>query len=213
METGRGPGLRAITRAIARDEVRARISRTAEELFLTRGYDETTVDQISAGVGMSQRSFFRYFASKEDIVLDNYDRLGHDLLARLSARPETESDWVALRRAFDVVTEQLADPEVRGHGTAVQRLVDSTPGLLAPYLQRLDGIQQRMTGRLAERAAARGRAADPVVLRATVGAAFACLQAAISHACGNEPGALADLLDSAMDSVRGAEVVTAEVVT
>ncbi|UED87845.1 TetR/AcrR family transcriptional regulator [Streptomyces profundus] len=207
METGPEPGLRAITRAITRDEVRARITRTAEELFLTRGYDKTTVDQIAGAVGMSQRSFFRYFASKDDIVLDTYDRLGRDLLGRLVARPEAESDWVSLRRTFDVVTEQLADPEVRVHGAAVQRLVDSTPGLLAPYLQRLDGIQQRMTGQLAARAADQGRTADPVVLRATVGAAFACLQAAISHASGHEPTALPDLLDAAMDSVRGADVV------
>ncbi|MDT0267702.1 TetR/AcrR family transcriptional regulator [Streptomyces sp. DSM 44915] len=193
-----GTGLRAITR----NAVRVQIARTAEDLFLSRGYEETTIDQIASAVGISQRSVFRYFPSKEDILLDHYDSLGQQLLERLTARPDTENDWTALRRAFDLAIDQFAEPGRRAHGTAIQRLLDRSPHLLAAYLRRVDGVQQQMTARLAERAERQGRTVDPVVLRATVGAAFACLQAAVFQACGDEPAAQHVLLDRVMNAVH-----------
>jgi hypothetical protein len=59
------PGLRERKRRQTRD----RLTKVAMELFLARGFEATTLDDIAAAAEISRRSFFHYFASKEDVVL------------------------------------------------------------------------------------------------------------------------------------------------
>jgi AcrR family transcriptional regulator len=58
---------------------------------------------------MSRRTFFRYFASREGLVLGKYEIVGDRLAEALAARPHDEPIWVSLRRAFDVVVDYFAD--------------------------------------------------------------------------------------------------------
>ncbi|WP_335990627.1 TetR/AcrR family transcriptional regulator [Glycomyces sp. MUSA5-2] len=183
-------------REVSRRAVQSRIARAAEELFVDKGFEETTVDEIAAAVGMSQRSFFRYFASKDEVVLDSLERLGEDLAARLAARPAGEHEWDSLRRAFDPVVERFGDPVSREHDAAIQRIIDRSPRLLASYLCRLELLQRMLTDALL----ARSEDADPVVLRAMVGGAFACLHAAAFPAC--DPEEFAPSLDRTMAALR-----------
>jgi AcrR family transcriptional regulator len=182
--------------------VQSRIARAAEELFVAKGFEETTVDEIAAAVGMSQRSFFRYFASKDEVVLDSLERLGDELTDRLKARPEDESEWDSLRHSFDPIVERLADPALRDHDAALQRIVDASPRLLAAYLGRLDRLQRSLAEMLLDRAARRhGREPDAMVLRAVVGGAFACLHAAMTHAVA-VPEDFGQCLDRTMAALR-----------
>jgi|GEM_PF-236907 len=194
---------RARLREVSRNAVRAQIGKTAEELFIANGFDETTVEEIAAEVGMSQRSFFRYFASKDEVVLNNYERLGDDLIGHLRSRPLDESEWDSLRRSFDLMVEEYSDDERRNHGAAIQRIIDSSPTLLAGFLKRMNQIQQRLTDELETRAAERGDAPDSIVLRAMVGAAFACLHAAISDVVtSNQVDRIGSRLDLTMTVLR-----------
>jgi AcrR family transcriptional regulator len=198
MEQG---SLREVTRRAAR----TRIAEIAEGLFVRDGFEATTVDTIAAAVGMSQRTFFRYFASKEDVVLDNYERMGEKLLERLRARPADESDWAALRRAFDVVAEQYSDADQRLRGATVQQIVEASPILLSAFLEKLDRIQRRLAEELQARTLEEslGAAPDAMVVRAVVGAAFACLQSAVSDAAhSTEPTDLGASLDMVMAAVQ-----------
>ncbi|MGH1551779.1 TetR family transcriptional regulator [Streptomyces sp. L7] len=82
--------------------MRAEIADAAMALFMERGFEETTVEQVAAAVGMSGRSVFRYcYATKEDMVVGSMEQVGHELAAALRARPADEPVWEALRRAFD----------------------------------------------------------------------------------------------------------------
>ena len=133
----------------ARDAVRAEIAETAFQLFTQRGFDQTTVDDIAAAAGLSRRSFFRYFASKEDAVLGMLNAVGDAIAAELAARPAGEPPWTSLRRALDVlVTTYLGDPEV---ALARFRLIHHTPALRTTLLDKQDRWQRSLAQVLAAR--------------------------------------------------------------
>ncbi|WP_170141008.1 TetR family transcriptional regulator [Allonocardiopsis opalescens] len=190
-------------RELSRRAVRSKIAEVAERLFAAKGFEATTVDDIAKAVGMSQRTFFRYFASKEDAALDGFERRSDDFVARLAGRPLMESEWDSLRRVFDVVVEQSADAGHRNRIAAIHQTAGASPTLLAAYLHKVDHMQQRLVDALLARAAERGETPDEPVLRAVVGSAFACLQAALSCAAGSShPADLAEQLDAVMAAVR-----------
>lgn len=56
-----------------RAEVRRALAAAAVELFTTKGYDETTIDDIAAAAGVARRTFFRYFRSKEDAISPDHE--------------------------------------------------------------------------------------------------------------------------------------------
>ena len=133
----------------ARDAVRAEIAETAFQLFTERGFDQTTVDDIAAAAGLSRRSFFRYFASKEDAVLGMLNAVGDAIAAELAARPADEPPWTSLRRALDVpVTTYLGDPTV---ALARFRLIHHTPALRTTLLDKQDRWQRSLAQGLAAR--------------------------------------------------------------
>jgi mycofactocin system transcriptional regulator len=81
---------------------REELERVALELFARRGFPETTVDDIAAAAGISRRTFFRYFASKNDVVWGDFD----SLLRRMDGWLQRIPDGAPL-------LETLADAVVR----------------------------------------------------------------------------------------------------
>ncbi|MDX3100968.1 TetR/AcrR family transcriptional regulator [Nonomuraea angiospora] len=182
--------------------VRQQLLDTALALFLEQGYEATTVEEIAAAAGMSKRSFFRYFGSKEDVILGKHERLGEQFIDALRARPLDEPLWTSLRRMFDDVVDYMADPAQAAGAAELQRVINGSPSLRAAYLDRMLGNQSRIADAARERAHDAGHGwddADPAPL-ALVGAAFACLTAAnASAAAGGVP--LREALDRAMAAV------------
>ena len=74
-------------------------------MFDEQGFDETTVEEIASAVDISPRSFFRYFASKEDLVLGDPMIYGEPVRQRLAEGLETMPVWEALRWGFEAVVE------------------------------------------------------------------------------------------------------------
>jgi mycofactocin system transcriptional regulator len=60
---------------------RAELERVALDLFASRGFEETTVEDIAAAAGIGRRTFFRYYASKNDVVWGEFDTQLHKLRA------------------------------------------------------------------------------------------------------------------------------------
>jgi TetR/AcrR family transcriptional regulator, regulator of mycofactocin system len=76
------------------------IESVALGLFEVRGFGEVTVDEIAAEAGISPRTFYRHFASKEDVIQVRIDQSANALRAALAERPLDEAPVRSLRRAF-----------------------------------------------------------------------------------------------------------------
>jgi TetR/AcrR family transcriptional regulator, regulator of mycofactocin system len=93
---------------------RADIERVAIRLFDEQGYDEATVDDIAAAAGISRRTFFRYFPSKNDVVWGDFDAGLVALRKRLAETPEDVPVMTALRDAV-VEFNHIAPDDVPWH--------------------------------------------------------------------------------------------------
>ena len=186
-----------------RRALRAELTMLAQDLFVAKGYDETTIDDVAAAAGMSRRTFFRYFASKEDLVLGKYEILGDRLADALAARPQEEPIWVSLRRAFDIVVDYFADDPDATRTLAMERIIQGNPALTAGQLERVSRTQAQLLDIVRERTGGHGPT-DPRAA-AIVGAALSCLIAAKSAwVDSNQARPFGDLLDEAMAAVKPA---------
>lgn len=102
-------------------------------LFAENGFDATTVDQIATSSGISRRSFFHYFGSKEDLVLGDTEALGETVRAALEARPAEEPAWAAIRAAFLALH---AEKGMETDGLTVARMYHEAPSLRARHLEK-----------------------------------------------------------------------------
>jgi len=133
-----------------RQLVRDELAEAAVKLLADQGFEETTVDQIATAVGMSRRTFSRYFQSKEDVVVQMLTGIGQQLCAELRARPADESPAPALRHALaPFIGPVAAEPDKL---LPVIRLILDTPPLLARFLERQSHLQDDITAILAQRA-------------------------------------------------------------
>jgi AcrR family transcriptional regulator len=166
--------IRERTRRLAQAE----LSTVAQDLFVEQGYEDTTVEQIAAAAGMSKRTFFRYFPSKDDLVIGKYDLFADRMAEALDARPTEEPVWESLRRVFDITLDYVQDDQQRARNEAMDEIVRSTPQLYARYLEKMQRVQELLIGRITTRLTDQGHVATDPKPAAIVGAAFACMQAA-----------------------------------
>jgi AcrR family transcriptional regulator len=132
-----------------RQLVRQEIARVAWPLFDARGYEATTVDEIARAAALSRRTFFRYFSSKEDVVVGTSDALAEDVLAALAARPPREPPLVAIHHALRPVLEsRLAD---EAEARAIVRLLRESRTLRRAMLERHARMEERVAALFAER--------------------------------------------------------------
>jgi AcrR family transcriptional regulator len=132
-----------------RQLVRDQLGEAAVRLLARQGYEETTVEQIVAAAGVSRRTFFRYFKSKEDVVVESVGHMSTAIRAALAARPERENPQAAMRAALSVAVDELtADPE---KAVPLIRLLLETPALRRRYLERQSILQEEMAAVLARR--------------------------------------------------------------
>jgi AcrR family transcriptional regulator len=145
-------------------KTRAAIQRHALRLFREQGYDATTVDQIAEAAEVSQTTFFRYFPTKEDVVLtDDYDPL---IIEALRAQPPELGPFAALRGALRAVFEGIPAAELAEFRER-QMLAIAVPQIRAAALDTLSQTVQLIADAVAERT---GRDREDVAVRALAGA-------------------------------------------
>jgi AcrR family transcriptional regulator len=83
-----------------REQTLKRITQSAISLFAKQGYEATTLDAIAAAAGISRRTFFHYFKSKDDILLSQQAGLGEQLVEALATEPTRDTPAQTLQAAM-----------------------------------------------------------------------------------------------------------------
>lgn len=123
-------------------------------LFAEKGVDATTVEEIADAVDVSSRTFFRYFASKEDVALTFQDEQQDAVLRGLAGRPADEPVVTALRRTIVGITQACERGELgfdpSRFACMLQMTADSS-AMMARSLEHAQRKQVKMTAAVAER--------------------------------------------------------------
>lgn len=176
-------------------KTRQTLRREAFRLFAAQGYEATTVDQIAAAAEVSPSTFFRYFATKEDLILtDEYDPM---MMAAIRARPKDEPFLTSARLVLIDLVRRIEESD-RDELVFRMQLTAEVPALRAKTDS--SSPRQMMLDLMAERAGV-----DSPTLPMRIAAA--ALSAALTETslywgeCGGTES-LADLLDQALEVLQ-----------
>ncbi|GHP00999.1 TetR family transcriptional regulator [Reticulibacter mediterranei] len=129
--------------------VQATIEETALRLFQQHGYDQTSIQDIADVVMMSPRTFFRYFASKEDILFAPTQALMNDGIRYIQSMPPTEKPLPALTATFLYIASQY---EKRKDTFMIRyQVAKETPQLASMYLYSLVSMESAICDALCSR--------------------------------------------------------------
>ncbi len=157
-------------------KTRQAIRREAFRLFDANGYAATTVEQIADAAEVSPSTFFRYFPSKESLLLaDDLDPL---VLEAFKAQPPDLSPSQAIRRAYQATMASLSPEQLEFENTR-QRLIFSIPELKAAMYDEYYRTVTVMAEALGHRI---GRPAEDFEVRVFVGAMVGAMMAAYDSA-------------------------------
>ncbi len=159
----RPPGLRERKR----QQTRERLTSVAMRLFLERGFEATTLDDIVAAADISRRTFFHYFASKEDLVFAWQDTFDDDLTAAVAARPPEEPPLRAAMNALVSLFGQFDLDEMQ----VLLHLVHDTPALRARDHIKYERLERTLAVTLSQRLGVEQTALQPrLVAMVAIGA-------------------------------------------
>jgi AcrR family transcriptional regulator len=175
-----GEGLRERKKRLTRQ----RISDVATTLFVVRGFDRVTVAEIAQVVGVSEKTVFNYFPTKESLVFDRADEGVERVSAALREREAGESPVRAMLRALSHDSEELQElpDEVHMFMPLFSEMVASTPSLHAAWLELHARLVDVATRELAAGAEIDPRDPEPIAAaRAIVGLLEVDYAARIRH--------------------------------
>jgi mycofactocin system transcriptional regulator len=180
------------------------VARAALDLFNRHGYDQTTVDQIAAAVGVSRRTFFRYYESKRDVVWGEFDAELVRLHDQLEDAPRDMPMMDVLRQAVKA-TNRFGARELDELRIRIG-LIGSVPTLVAHSAVRYAEWCQVVAAFVAGRTGGSPDELGPqTVARASLGAAmaaFACWAASGSDDLAVEVDRAFRLLSTGFDEER-----------
>ncbi|TCR90932.1 TetR family transcriptional regulator [Rhizobium sp. BK376] len=130
-----------------RRQTRERIEQAAMRLFLERGFEATTIEDITEAADVSKRSFFDYFPSKEEVVFAWQDAFADGLAAAISARPAGEPVVKVIEESLTSAIVAAADPQ----SMALGDLIRNTPALCARDQLKYTKLEQKLTEALSAR--------------------------------------------------------------
>lgn len=131
------------------EPARQRLQQAAVELFRERGYEQTTAAGIAARAGVTERTFFRHFADKREVLFDGQAKLRDLLTDALAKAPATLKPLEALCQAFHSVEQLLEDN--RPFSLPRQQVIDRSPALQERELAKVAALAEALALALRQR--------------------------------------------------------------
>ncbi|MGJ0118190.1 TetR/AcrR family transcriptional regulator [Williamsia sp. MIQD14] len=201
------PQARAGLRERKKVQTRARLIDVALELCDSQGFDATTVEQISDAADISPRTFNRYFATKEDVILAPIDDMVAAVAAAMDAQPRTGNEFQALLDAHLQVMcggcPELSAVDV-DRFEVMNRIAQSSPSVSGRSAEMGEIKFRRLSEKIAERT---GADTDDMQVRVIATVWLSLMHLAMDKLCGagaqvGSPAARADALQSTYDAFR-----------
>jgi AcrR family transcriptional regulator len=170
-----------------RNETSREVIETALTLFRTTGFSRTTVDDIARAVGISERTFFRYFRTKEDVLL-----VGSTEFDLAVEQAELGSSLASGLEAIERICAEHLEQMIHDHGdlfARTQRLIAAEPAVSAALYAR----QHATSVSLRERLLASAATTDELSAQLVVELAYAALRSAIETWSRDPDAVIADL--------------------
>lgn len=142
--------------------VRDALSAAALDLFLTRGFEAVTVEEIANAAGVSRRTFFRYYESKEDVMVETIDIDKEVLFTELAARPLEEPALLAIRNALIPAIEYSLQKSDLVRDTT--RLLRETSALRRAVMERRSRVEERIAALMVQRLKTTKEDSTPMLL-------------------------------------------------
>ncbi len=127
-----------------------RLQAAALELYAARGFEQTTAADIAESVGLTERTFFRYFTDKREVLFDGQDRFRQAFLDGVAAAPQGASALDVVAFALQVAAAHFSDDR-RAFSRLRQAVIVANPGLQERELLKMAGLSEVMAGALRDR--------------------------------------------------------------
>ena len=160
------------------------ISDAATTMFATRGFDSVRVAEVADRVGVSEKTIYNYFPTKESMVLDTADEAVEALAEALRNRAPDETITAAVVRAINADMERFdnAPDELLEFMPAFVSMIEDTPALRAAWLELHDRLAKVARDELAAQAGVDPRDPEPTVAgRALAGLAEVALESRVRY--------------------------------
>jgi AcrR family transcriptional regulator len=130
-------------------DARGRLEQAAMELFLERGFEQTTVTEIAGRAGLTQRTFFRHFADKREVLFGGSGALQELLVSTLASAPESAAPIDAVAAALEAAAAILQ--ERREYSRQRQAVIAANPELQERELIKLAALSAALADALRQR--------------------------------------------------------------
>jgi AcrR family transcriptional regulator len=154
-----------------KQETRDALTRAALELFVERGYDQTTLAEIAAKAGVSTRTIFAYFPGKEDILFCTVETMRGALAQALAERPEGMDALAALREFILSSVHQKTELDHK-----LGQVIACDPTLASHKRARMAELQEVLAAAIADDLGVGPNDLRPQVAAASLTAAFEVLE-------------------------------------
>src|SRR5215469_8908122 len=126
-----------------------RLAQAALELFAERGFEQTTVADIASRAGLTERTFFRHFADKREVLFSGQSALKDALVSAITSAPDSAAPLAAVATALESVGAFFQENRDRARNR--QAIISANPELRERDLIKLASLAAAMAGALRER--------------------------------------------------------------
>lgn len=170
----------------------------AMQLFLVRGYDKVTMTEISEASGIARRSLFRYFPTKEDLIVELRDQTdGRFMRERLASAVGAEHPLIRIKSAYIELAERN---DLYGQAARVQtKFIFDTPATMRRISEQVSTWEQEFVASLCRQVSLTDE--EAFIQMARVSALSAAYIVAVRRWADGHPQTLRSLVETAFDAV------------